>query len=131
MRLIGPAHSSQFMEWHNSGITTLNHAICAPNVYKNLLQNQITTNFINLISANFVTISHINYWNQVNSWKYFWKFWNGPLCRNKSAPSPYSTLQHIGRVATTKLVPKNVPDTCKQHWSWGERDWSQNLCEVL
>ena len=61
MRLIGPAHSSQFMEWHNSGITTLNHAISAPNVYENLLQNQITTNFIYLISANFVTISHMNY----------------------------------------------------------------------
>ena len=33
MRLIGPAHSSQFMEQHNSGITTLKHAICAPNVF--------------------------------------------------------------------------------------------------
>ena len=32
------------------------------------------------------TISHINYWDQLNSWKKFWKFWNGPLCRNKSAP---------------------------------------------
>ena len=34
------------------------------------------------------TISHINYWDQVNSWKNVWKFWNGPLCRNKSGPSP-------------------------------------------
>ena len=33
MRLIGPAHSSQFMERHNSGITTPKHAICAPNVF--------------------------------------------------------------------------------------------------
>ena len=33
-------------------------------------------------------ISHINYWEQVNSWKNLWKFWNGPLCRNKSGPSP-------------------------------------------
>ena len=46
------------------------------------------------------TISHINYWDQVNSWKNLWKFWNGPLCRNNHAPSPYSMLQHIGRVAT-------------------------------
>ena len=34
------------------------------------------------------TISHINYWDQVNSWKNLWKFWNGPLSRNKSGPSP-------------------------------------------
>ena len=33
MRLIGPSHSSQFMEHHNSGTTTLKHAICAPNVF--------------------------------------------------------------------------------------------------
>ena len=53
------------------------------------------------------TISHINYWDQVNSWKNLWKFWNGPLCRNKSGPSPYSMLQYIGRVATPKLVSRN------------------------
>ena len=34
IRLIGPAHSSQFMEWYNSDITTLNQAICAPNIFK-------------------------------------------------------------------------------------------------
>ena len=49
--------------------------------------NQITTNFIYLTSSNFVTISHISYWDQLNSWKYLWKFWNGPPCRNKSDPS--------------------------------------------
>ena len=36
MRLIGPAHSSQFMEWYNSGITTLKHAICAPKLFLKL-----------------------------------------------------------------------------------------------
>ena len=38
-------------------------------------------------------ISHImvtSYWDQVNSWKNLWKFWNGSLCRNKS--SPFSLL---------------------------------------
>ena len=35
MRLSDPTHSSQFMEWHNSGITTRKHAICATNVFKN------------------------------------------------------------------------------------------------
>ena len=61
MRLIGPAHTYQFMEKPNSGITTLKHAICAPNVIQKLPENQITTNFIYLTSSNFVTISHINY----------------------------------------------------------------------
>ena len=30
MRLIGPVHSSQCLELHNSGITTLKHAIVTP-----------------------------------------------------------------------------------------------------
>ena len=30
MALIGHAHYSQSMEWHNLGITTLKHATCAP-----------------------------------------------------------------------------------------------------
>ena len=61
MMLIGHTHSSQFMIWQNLGITTLKYAACAPNVFKKLAENQITTDFIHLISSNFVTISHINY----------------------------------------------------------------------
>ena len=61
MTLIGHAHSSQFMEQQNLGITTLKHAKCAPNVFKKLPENRITTDFIYLTSSNFVTISHINY----------------------------------------------------------------------
>ena len=76
------------MKCQNLGITTLKHATCAPNIFLKLPENQITTNFIYLTSSNFVTISHINYWDQVNSWKNLWKFWNGPLCRNKSGPFP-------------------------------------------
>ena len=53
------------------------------------------------------TISHINYWDQVSSWKKFWKFWNGPLCKNKLGPPPYSVLHNIGRVATPQIVPRN------------------------
>ena len=83
--LIGHAHSSKFMEWQNLGIATLKHAICATNVFLKLPENQTTTNFIYLPSSNFVTISHINYWDQVNSWKSLWKFWNGPLCNWQSS----------------------------------------------
>ena len=35
MTLIDHAHSFQFMEKHNLGITTLKHALCPPNVFKN------------------------------------------------------------------------------------------------
>ena len=107
--LIGHTHSSQFIERQNLGITTLKHATCAPNVY-------------------FVTISHRNYWHQINSWKNLWKFWNGPLCRNKSCPFP---LLNIAGYWKSRNYQETVSDTCKQHWQWGQRNWSQNLCEVL
>ena len=84
MMSVGHTYSSQFMEWQNLGIVTLKHATCAPYVFKKLSENQITTDFIYLISSNFVTMSRVNYWDQFNSWKNLWKFWNGPLCRKKS-----------------------------------------------
>ena len=90
MMLIGHTHSSQFMEWQNLCITTLKHATCVPNVFKKLPENQITADFFYLTSSDFVITSQINYWDQVNSWKNLWKFWNGSLCRNKS--SPFSLL---------------------------------------
>ena len=61
MKLIGPAHSSQFMERHNSGTARLEHALCTPNVFLKLSENQKTTNFIYLTSSNFVTLAHIDY----------------------------------------------------------------------
>ena len=106
MILIGHTQSSQFMEWQHLGVRTHAHAPCAPNVFKILPENQITTDFTCSTSSNFVAISGINYWDQVNSWKHLWEFWNGPLCRNEVS-SPYSMLQDIGRVATAKLVPRN------------------------
>ena len=45
------------------------------------------------------------------------------------ASSPYSMLQHIGRVATTKFVPRNFLRYSQTTLILG--DWSQNLCEVL
>ena len=48
------------------------------------------------------------------------------------APTHYSMLQYIGRVATTKLLTRN----CLRYLQttlimWAEEDWSQNLCELL
>ena len=104
MTLADHVHSSQLMEWHSLGITTLKHAICGPNIFLKLKKKQIRTNFIYLTSLNFVAIPHVSYRDKVNPWKNLWKFRNCLLCRNKSGPSPYSMLQHIGRVATPKLV---------------------------
>ena len=104
MTWLGHAHSSQFMEWQNLGITILKHATCTQMFFFKSPESQITTDIIYLISSNFVIISHINYWHQVNSWKNWWKFSNGPEINE--VPSPYSMLQHIGRVATPKLMPR-------------------------
>ena len=75
------------------------------------------------------TISHINYWDQVNFWKKLWKFWNGLLCRNKSYPFPllngttYRKSSNTEAWATklSQILANNidnhetVSDTCKQH----------------
>ena len=55
MKLIGPTHSVKFMKKHNSGITTLKHAICDPKVFQKLPENQLANNFIYLIFTIFVT----------------------------------------------------------------------------
>ena len=47
------------------------------------------------------------------------------------APSPYSMLHDIVRVATPKLVPRNYLRYLQTTFIMGEGDWSQNLCEVL
>ena len=96
------------MKWQYLGITTLKHATCAPKVFKQLLENQRTTDFIYLTSSNFVAISHINYWGQVNSWKNLWKFWNGPLCRNKSGPFPLLNIAGYCKSRNTKACAKKL-----------------------
>ena len=47
--------------------------------------------FLHLSSA----ISHKNYWDQLNSWKNFWKFWHGPLYRNNSGEACARKLAQI------------------------------------
>ena len=130
--LIGPAQSSQFMEWHNLGIGTLKHAVCAPNVFQKLPENQITINFIYVISPNFVTILHINYWYQVNSWRNFLKFWNDPFCRNKSGLSALLNVAAYWQGSNTKTCAKKPSQILANNMdNGGEGDWCQNLCEVL
>ena len=47
------------------------------------------------------------------------------------APSSYTMLQHIERVATTELVPRNCLRYLKTKLIIGGWCWSQNVCEVL
>ena len=54
------------------------------------------------------TISHINYWDQVNSWKNLWKFWNGPLCRNKSGSSPLLNVAVYWQSSDTETCVKKL-----------------------
>ena len=70
--LISHVHSFEIMEWHNLGITTLETVRYAQNVFLKSSENQIVTNFFDLTSLHFVTISCINYWDQINSWKNLW-----------------------------------------------------------
>ena len=54
------------------------------------------------------TISHINYWDQVNSWENFQKFWNGPLSRSKSGPSPLINVAASWKSSNTKACAKKL-----------------------
>ena len=62
----------------------------------------------------------MNYRDQVNSWKNFWKFWNGSLCRTKSASSPLPNVAIYWHSSNTE-----------NNFEWREEDWSQNLFELL
>ena len=53
-------------------------------------------------------ICHINYWDQVNSWKKVWKFRNDPLCRNKSSPFPLLNVAEYLQSSNTEACAKNL-----------------------
>ena len=54
------------------------------------------------------TMSHINYWDQVNSWKNLWKFLNGPLCGNKSGPFPLLNVAAYWQSSDTEACAKKL-----------------------
>ena len=68
------------------------------------------------------TISHINYWDQVNSWKNLLKFGNGLLCRNNSFSSSWSMLQDIGRVEKTEVCTKKMSQILANNIDNGVRE---------
>ena len=62
-------------------------------------------------TMNNATILHINYWDQVNSWKKLWEFWNGPLCRNKSGPCPLLNVASYWKSNNTEACANKLPQT--------------------
>ena len=56
----------------------------------------------------FVTISRINYQDQVNSWKSLWKFCNDPHWKNKSGFSPLLNVAVYWQSSTTEACPKKL-----------------------
>ena len=78
------------------------------------------------------TISHISYWDQLIFWKNFWKFWNGPPCRNKSKPSPQLNVAlywQSKKGSNTEACAKKLSQIlAKNIDNEREGDWSQNLC---
>ena len=86
--------------------STLECYIC-PKYCLKIAQKLNNTDFIYLVLSNFVTISRINYWDQVNSWKK--KNGNSGMVHFAEINQPlfpWSILQHIARVATPKLLPR-------------------------
>ena len=78
------------------------------------------------------TISHRNYWDQVNSWKIFRKFCSGPICKNKSGSFPQLDDSAYWKSSNTKACAKKLSQVlAKQHWQSRKGDWSHNLCAVV
>ena len=69
-----------------------------------------------------MTISEINYWDQVNSQKNLWKFWNGPLCRNKSGPFPLLNVAAYWKSSNTETCAKNLSQILANNIDNGGRE---------
>ena len=55
-----------------------------------------------------MTISHINYWDQLNFWKNVWKFCNGPLWRNKEGPFLLLNVAVYWQSSSTEACAKKL-----------------------
>ena len=65
--------------------------------------------------------------------KNFWKFWNDPLYRNKSVPSPLLNVVVYWQNSNTEASAKKLSQIRANNINhgWGEGSWSQNLCVAL
>ena len=73
-----------------------------------LTKVSLNQNFLKVSFKN-PTISLINCWDQVNSWKNLWKFWNGPLCRNKSGTSSLFNVAAYWNRSNAEACGKKLP----------------------
>ena len=78
--------------------------------------------FLDIFKGRLSTISHINYWDQVNSWENLWKFWNGPLCRNKSGPSPLLNVAVYWQSSDTETCVKKLSEILANNIDNGGRE---------
>ena len=68
------------------------------------------------------TISHINYWDQVGSCKSFWKFWNGPPCRNTLALFPLLNVAVNWQSSDTEACANKLSQILANNIDHGERE---------
>ena len=76
--------------------------------FEKLPESQTTTDFIYLTSSNVMTISQINCWDQVTSWKSLWKLCNDPLWRNKSGSFPLLNVAAYWKSSNTEARAKTL-----------------------
>ena len=76
---------------------------------------------INHMSTFEPTISHTNYWDQVSSWKNFWKFCNGSPCRNTSGLSPRINVAACWKSSSTEACAKKLSHLLANNIDNGKR----------
>ena len=121
MTLIGPTHSSQFIEWHNLGITKFKHAICAPNVflkiagkpnnYQFYLPNFLK--FCDNISSKLLRPSKfLEKFLEILEWSFY---------RNKSSPSPLLNVVACWKSSNTEACVKKLSQILANNIDNGRR----------
>ena len=65
-------------------------------------------NLYEILKKAIPTITRINYWDQLNSWKNHWKFWNCPLWRNKSGPSSLLNVAVYWQSSSTEACARKL-----------------------
>ena len=126
------SHFSQLVALKKQGIRTLMHAMSDMNFFWKIARNPI--NYL-LCRPSFPkccdNMSH-KLSRSYHFLKILLRISNGPPSTHKSRRGPFSIFQHVGRVATRKLLPRKCLRFLKTSTIlYGEGDRSQNICEVL
>ena len=74
------------------------------------------------------TMSHINHWDQVKSWKNLWKFWNGPLSRHKSGPFPQLNVAAYSKSSNSEARVKKLSQILSNNIDNGGRGIYVKYC---